>query len=151
MKNFKINEVLGLILLAGYALIHFALPTSFWFTVDLFDVQDTIKGQPIIVDYERTINRPYVADWRIRVRRDTGDGFVQVCSSDTHRQDYDPDNRLPEPVTLEWLAFTDPYCYDLPPGDYLISIAWDINPTMPGAILLSRSARISDRFSVVAP
>ena len=150
MKHFRLNELLGLFLLAGYVAIHFLLPTDFWFTVNRFDVRDTIEGEPILVDYDRTIKRPYTADWRIRVRRDTGAGYEQVCSSNTHRQEYDPDNRLPDPVTLEWLAFTDPDCYDLPPGDYSITVTWDINPIMPAAILLSRTARVSDRFSVVA-
>ena len=150
MKHFRLNELLGLFLLASYVAIHFLLPTDFWFTVNRFDIRDTIEGEPITVDYDRTIKRQYTADWRIKVRRDTGAGFEQVCSSDTHRQDYDPDVRLPDLVTLEWFAFTDPDCYNLTAGDYSITVTWDINPVMPGAILLSRSARVSDRFSVVA-
>ena len=151
MRHFKMNEILGLLLLAAYTAIHFLLPSSFWFTVDKFDVLDSIEGDVIEVDYKRTIKREYVADWRVIVRRETEGGYEQVCSSPVHRQDYDPEQVLKKPVTLKWLAFTDSRCYELPAGKYVVTIAWDINPVLPGALLLSRTERVSDRFSVVAP
>ena len=44
-------------------------PASFWFEVERIDIHDGIAGQPVTVDYARTIHRPFVADWRGKVWR----------------------------------------------------------------------------------
>ena len=147
------DEKLGLwvpIALLLFAAINFAVPSGFWFRVDRLDVRDGVYGQPIIADYEREIVRPFTADWRIKIRRASGDGLEWVCASPLQREDYDDRSRKPQPVTLEWLAWTDPRCYELTPGDYVITVTWELNPDGLQSLFLRRTVSVTDSFTIEA-
>lgn len=131
-----------------FAVVGFVLRGDFWMTVEKMDVQDAIEGEPILIDYERTIRRPFTADWRVQVRRVTGDGLEWVCATPVAREDYDARSRLPRPVTLAWFAWTDPRCHNLTPGQYEISAAWEVNPDGLASILFRRTVRATDTFTI---
>lgn len=139
-------SVAGLMLI--FAVLGFALRADFWMTVEKLDVQDVTQGEPILIDYSRTIRRPFTADWRVKVRRFTDDGLEWVCATPISREDYDAKSRLPRPVTLQWFAWTDPRCYDLQPGRYEIAATWEINPDGLASIMFRRTARVTDTFTI---
>lgn len=146
------DEKLGLLIpafLLGFAGLNFIMPASSWFSVNSLDVHDAVEGDQIIVDYDRTIRRSFTADWRVKIRREAGDGLEWVCATKPHREDYDLKSRLPEPVTLEWFAWTDPRCYELPAGDYEITAIWQLNPGGIASLLFSRTVTMTDQFKIM--
>lgn len=145
------DEKLGLlapVLLLAFAAVNFIVPSSFWMVVDRMDVHDSVEGQQITMDYERVIKRSFAADWRVKIRRASGDGLEWVCSTPVAREDYDSRSRPPRPVTLEWFTWTDARCYTLPPGQYHITATWEINPAGIAAMLFRRTITMSDTFVV---
>lgn len=147
------DEKLGLlapVFLLGFAAMNFVLPASYWMKVNNFDVLNGIEGSPVLIDYDRTIKRNFVGDWRIKVRRFSGDGLEWICATTPSREDYDPKTVLPEPVTLEWFAWSDDRCYDLPAGEYEITATWEINPVGMASVLFRRTLSVTDTFSVEA-
>lgn len=153
MKILHFDEALGIpAAMFGilYFLLHLALPASHWFEVNKFEVHDAIEGQPVIIDYDRTIARDFWADWRVEVTRIDGADVSQVCSTVWQREDYEPGNRLPVPVDLEWLAYVQPKCFNLAPGDYRVSVTWLINPFGLRRLFLGRTESASDTFTIFA-
>lgn len=151
MKLLHIDEAIGIpaaIFGIMYFLLHLALPSSYWFEVNRFEVADAAEGEPIIIEYDRTIAWHFWADWRVEVTRINGSGVSQACSTVWQREDYDPEETLPDPVTLAWFAYTDPKCFNLPPGDYRVTATWFINPIGLMRFLLGRTASVSDTFTI---
>jgi hypothetical protein len=150
-----LDEKLGMsviaLILAVVAFL-FVTPASFWFQVTKLDVHDAETSAGLTVDFDRTIRREFEGRWRIDVRREVApDQWEWVCATDWKAQHYSPDAVLPVPVTLEWLAYTDPRCFDLEkPGKYSIDVFWDI---WPGSLLFERNVRRADTFTIfgVAP
>jgi hypothetical protein len=64
----------------------------------------------------------------VKVWRDEAGEWVPVCTTPVSRETYRPGTKLPETVTLEWFAYTDPDCYELPAGDYQLEVVWEVNP-----------------------
>lgn len=139
----------GTLFLLLFAALNFAVPASFWFSVTAVDVLDGEQGQPMIMEYDRTIRRAFTADWRVKIRRHSGDGLEWVCATPVQREDYDRRSRKPDPVTLEWFAWTDPRCYDLDPGDYTLTVTWEINPSGLAALMFRRTVSMTDNFRVL--
>ena len=145
------DEKLGLSLAAVllfFAAANFAIPSSFWMSVQKLDVLDAKQGEEILIDYERTLRRPFVADWRVKIRRVTGDGLEWVCATPVAREDYDTASRLPRPVTLRWFAWTDERCYNLGPGQYVLSATWEINPDGLATLFFRRTVTRTDTFTI---
>lgn len=148
MSRLHRDELVGLflaLLMILWAASHAVMRSDYWFEVVAFDVRDVTYGDPITIHYERKIARQFSADWRVNVRRKTDRGLEFVCSSPTRRDDYEPTAVLPEPVTLEWFAFTDPRCFTLHPGQYQITVTWDLNHD---SLIFHRTVRVSDEFEV---
>lgn len=147
------DEKLGLLaplFLLVFAAFNFTVPASFWMQVHRLDVLDTKAGEPILIEYDRTIRRAFTADWRVKIRRATGDGLEWVCATPSAREDYDSQSRLPEPVTLQWFAWTDERCYNLTPGQYSITASWEINPSGIAALFFRRTVSQTDTFIIEA-
>jgi len=106
----------------------FIAPAYHWLKVDRVEVLSSVEGQPILMEYQREIRRPFVGDWRVKVWRVEGQEVTPVCTTPISRENYKPGTKLPDPVTLEWFAYTDPDCYQLPAGDYQMEVVWDVNP-----------------------
>ena len=105
----------------------FPLP-SWWFEINRFRVMDAQAGQPIIVDYDRTIWRNFEGQWRVEVWRDQRANWVSHCVANGGPQEYRTDTVLPDPVTMDWLAYTEPRCFNLPQGTYKVSVQITVNP-----------------------
>ena len=104
-------------------------PTSFWLEVKNIKVHDVKVGEPIIMEVDRTIHRPFYADWNVTVRKEEGEGYVINCLNRA-ATDYRIDAKLPNPVTLDW--WSNGACSDLKPGYYIITTSWDIRPDILG-------------------
>ena len=104
----------------------FPMP-SWWMRIDRLDVHDSAEGQPIIVGYDRTISRDFDGKWRVSIWRSLRGEWSSYCTAEGV-QFYRSDSVLPEPVTLEWLAYTRPRCYTLPKGVYQVAVHIEINP-----------------------
>lgn len=148
MYNLKPDERIGVILsllMAGSIAIQFAFPAWRWLDVQKLDVLSGPSGEPILVDYDRQIETEFSGQWRVKVwRKDDDGGLTPVCAPPTKAETYRPGTKLPDPVTLEWLAYTDPKCYNLLPGSYEIEVIWTINP---GAVM-ERTVKRRDEFRV---
>ena len=105
-------------------------PASYWFEVDRLEVRPSAVGEPIVVDYGRQIKHPFEATWRVEVwQLDAYSGkWISYCTTPSTTQGYKPSATPPNPVTLEWLAYTSERCYDLPAGTYYINAEWLLNP-----------------------
>ena len=148
MSGLHLDEKLGVPLFVGVAVFVaflFLTPASFWFKVDRLDVQDAATWQDITIDYARTINRDFEGQWRATVRQETAEGWQLVCSTQWQPQDYQTDAVLPDPVTLQWLVWTEPDCYQLGQGRYEVRVTWDINP---GSWIFGRKVTRTDTFMI---
>ena len=101
-------------------------------TRDFFEVA-YITGKRIdhtaVLDVNRTIKAPLHMSFTVRVMEQEAKGWSEFCSMSTPGAIlYDPDNRLPEPVTLDWWTWGE--CAALPDGPARIITTW--TPTPPG-------------------
>lgn len=105
-------------------------PASYWFEVDHLEVQSSNVGDAIVVDYDRQIKHEFEAAWRVEVwQLDAYSGkWISYCTTPETVQGYKPSATPPNPVTLEWFAYTNKRCYDLPQGTYYINADWTLNP-----------------------
>jgi hypothetical protein len=148
MSGLHIDEKIGVpfaLIVSLMVAFLFMTPASFWLHVNRMDIQDAATWQDVTVDYDRTIRRDFTGEWRAMIRRQVEGGYEVVCASEWQPNDYQTDAVLPEPVTLEWLLWTAPYCYRLPPGAYEATVTWRINP---GSWLFERETRRTDGFLI---
>lgn len=122
--------IIAFVWIFGWGLSH-VWPSSWWLEVDRISIVDAKAERPIIIDVNRTIKRPFNAEWRVHVRKWSGLGWQIHCTGHGGG-DYRVDSVLPIPLTLEW--WTDGSCKTLPKGKYLVSTQWVIN----GGILPSK-------------
>lgn len=120
--------VAGASLIAALVMMQFIFPAWHWLWVDKLNVLTARENEPVPVEYDRKINMDFTGDWRVKVWRVESDGLLPVCASPDKAESYRTTAKLPAKVTLEWLAYTDPNCYKLEPGDYEIEVVWNINP-----------------------
>ena len=86
-------------------------------------------GNTAELDVNRTIKAPLHMSFTVRVMEQEAKGWSQFCTMSTDGAIlYDPDNRLPEPVTLDWWTWGE--CPALPPGPARIITTW--TPTSAG-------------------
>ena len=120
------------------------LPASFWFDVRNVQVLDTVHGASPAMVIERTIHRPFTADWTVSVLRISEDGTSAYCSVEGHN-DYVPGAVIPPGVNLDW--WTWPERCELEVGQYVVRTLWEIR--LFG--FLSKDIRItSNPFNVFA-
>lgn len=120
-------------MLAG--LLYFAamivpLP-GWWLSVQMIHVYDSAAGQPINMEYERTIARDFFGEWSVEIERAERGEWSSYCATPVTRQQYKQYRAVPETVTLEWFAYTNERCYRLPRGVYRIHAVWVVNPGTP--------------------
>jgi len=116
-------------------------PSSWWMDVRRVLVFDGIAGAEIVMSVDREINRPFIADWAVAVRRQADRGWVVHCAA-TGQSRYNVDSVLPDPLTLDW--WTDGKCQKITiPGQYRISTIWTIRGEngLPDKIIERRSNR----------
>lgn len=148
MSGLHVDEKIGVplvLFIAAVVAFLFLTPAGFWFRVDRLDIRDAAHATDVTVDYERTIRRDFEGAWRATIRREVQNGWEVICSTAWQPQDYQIDAVLPEPVSLQWLVWTDPNCYQLGPGAYEANVTWVINP---GSWFFERQVKRSDRFMI---
>lgn len=122
----KTSILVAGLMLVGSVLSVFPTP-SWWMEIDRLNIHDSAGG-PIIIDYDRAIKRDFTGKWRVEVWREQRGEWSSWCAAEGTPQEYRPEAVLPRPVTLEWLAYTQPRCYTLPAGTYRVELSIDINP-----------------------
>lgn len=115
--------------LAAYHIASILPGGSWWLDVDRVTVFDAPAGAAVVMEVDREVRRPFTADWRVLVRRWTGEGWLIVCTA-SGDGDYRPDDVLPSPLTLDW--WTDGQCPHPPEGQIMVSTVWTINTALPG-------------------
>lgn len=151
MSNLHVDERIGVpivIFIAAVVMFLFLTPVTTWFSVNRFDIRDAETWQEVTIDYQRDIHREFDGAWRTTVRRVVEDGVEIVCTTDWHPVDYDDRSVLPKPVSLEWMLFSEPECYQLPPGEYEATVSWVVNQGSP---LFERNVRRTDTFLIYGP
>jgi len=118
----------GIPVLAYWAL-YFIPTASYWMTVGRVTAFDAPFGASVVMEVDRSIRRPFTAEWRVLVRRHDGLGWQIVCTA-RGGGNYRPDASLPSPLTLDW--WTDGQCPSPPPGQIMVSTTWTINSGLPG-------------------
>lgn len=117
----------------GLFLIAWLWPANWWLEVRRMHVNDGLAGQPITMEVERKIIRPFFGEWSAIVRKRQGAGWVVVCPS-VGSTDYRADATLPHDLTLEW--WTAGTCPALVAGSYVLTTTWAIYPEfMPKKVL----------------
>ena len=96
-----------------------------FFEVRRVSVGNSVVGDPVILDVDRSILREFNGSYVVEVRK-----FPQrtaYCGGYGSTR-YHPDATLPEPVTLKWWTFQgDCIGPNLPAGDYIIITYWKID------------------------
>lgn len=101
------------------------LPPSYWFQVHSIMISDSFIGNPIEVDYDRTINNAFKGSYIVTVRKKVNSGgFYTYCKANDD-VDYRLDNELPDFVSLKW--YTYPTECELTAGTYRVDTLWEIN------------------------
>lgn len=109
----------------GLFLIAWLWPASWWLDVRRMHVNDGLAGQPITMEVERSIIRPFFGEWSAIVRKRQGSGWVVVCLS-AGSTDYRADAALPHDLTLDWwTAGTYPA---LVADSYILTTTWVVYP-----------------------
>jgi len=118
-------------------------PASWWFRNVVTFVHDAQIDEPVFMEVNREIRRPFFADWSVIVRRLEIGGWTIVCTAHG-KGDYLPGSTLPDPLALEW--WTDGQCSYPPPGRLYLTTIWRIQgPTGPRPVVVT-----SNIFEVTA-
>lgn len=131
MKNLRRDTILLMILSAAWVILICGSlwPTSYWFEVKHITVNDATLGEPVIMEVDRTIKRPFYAEWTVTIREAVADGYVIRCLTKAST-DYRVDATFPDPLTLDWWSNSE--CNDLDEGSYVMTTTWDIRPDILG-------------------
>lgn len=102
-----------------------SLPISQWFVATQLYVPDFNADEPPFILWDRTIKKPFTADWVVNVQAFLPSSKTfNTCYGDG-RGSYSPEKALPaEGVTLEW--FVGKKCFLLP-GKYRLEATWIIH------------------------
>lgn len=119
------------IVLLSISYIQHILPASNWLEVNSVYVYNAVLGETPVMEVDRDIKQSFTGVWVADVEKLNDNGrFVIFCSS-TGKANYDLDNDLPDPLTLDWWTYpTD--CTPVEPGKYRIVTVWTLN--LDGAI-----------------
>lgn len=114
--------LLGL-LLTGIS--HLAFPATYWIKPRAVIVSDGVVGQPVTLRVDRAVKRKFKGEYHVYIR--SLPGQVAYCEAHGNIR-YRTDALLPDPVTLEWWAYSDPRCHgrNLKPGMYAMKTCWEI-------------------------
>lgn len=111
-----------------------------WFTVQDVHVEDTVVGKTPVMKVDRTIHKPFHAEWIAEVHKQNPDGsFAFFCKGDGEN-DYNTSDRLPtgNKLNLDW--WTWPTQCRLPEGKYTVDTLWVLKlPNYPDKQVRAKS------------
>ncbi len=114
-------------LLAVSVVVLVAFPAGWWMQIHSLSIRDARLGEPIILDYNRSIRRNFQGEWRVEVwRADRGMWHAYCNSQGAHG--YRANATIPAVTTLEWFVDGKDRCFRLPEGSYKVVVRIDINP-----------------------
>lgn len=101
-----------------------------YFEVARVSVGNSVLGDPLIMDVDRTIHRPFAGSWAVEVRTFPERSVYCTGAGDVI---YRPEAELPKPVTLEWWTLSQ-RCKGpvLPADEYIIVTTWTIHSPARG-------------------
>lgn len=123
--------MVGLAFLAvfGTDVYRWLSPASLWFTVEKVQVFDAKIGEVPVMDVERTIHKPFHAEWIVEIQNVTTGkpALVQGCPG-KGENDYRPQDKLPvgNDLNLDWWIW--PTKCKLPKGKYRLDTLWNVDP-----------------------
>ena len=98
-----------------------------FFLVRSVEIGNTVAGEPVLMNVDREILAPFRGSYSVDVR--TFPERSLVCRAGDSYIDYNPDNNLPNPLTLAWWADNgDCSIDDLTPGEYIVVTTWTLHP-----------------------
>lgn len=119
------------IIIAGWAAmlawstLQAALPASWWFDAGEIRVSDTTVSEPCApMSFERTIERPFYAQWAVTIMQRKADGGFTTYQTYSGGNDYRPENQLPDDLNLCWWTWQD--TLPLLPGTYRVHTLWKL-------------------------
>ena len=131
-------------LFSAYTAVY-SWPATWWFDARSVTVFDAAERKPIQMLVDRTINRPFVGEWNVLVRRADPDGMTVKCQA-RGTGNYRVDSTFPVPLTLEW--WTSGECPSLPQGRYIMTTVW----RLPGFLGIPKVIAVdSNPFTVHEP
>lgn len=96
-----------------------------FYEVRRVSVGNSVVGESIILDVDRTIHREFSGSFVVEVR--TFPQRTAYCVGEGSVR-YHPEAELPDPITLQWWTFNDECTGpDLPVGDYIVVTHWTIH------------------------
>lgn len=111
----------GVMLLVAIKAAAVFWPASYYLTVNrLWVPSQQPAGAEIELAWDRTIHRPFVGEWSLRVMKRSGAYFYNFCEA-SGEGPYQAGTSGPQVATIGW--FSGGRCPTLPPGDYQILIA----------------------------
>lgn len=95
-----------------------------YFRPESLSIGSAVEGQPVYLDFKRTILQPFRGRYTVEVRTFPERTIVCTAGDDLT---YRPDNVLPEDITLSWWT-NDGTCNSdiLGPGEYVVTTRWDM-------------------------
>mgnify|MGYP001582905566 CR=1 FL=1 len=98
---------------------------DYFFEVHSVNVGNSVHGEPVILSVDRQVNHQFFGKYNVEVR--SFPDRTTICTG-SGESTYLPTAKLPEPLTLEWWAFSED-CKGgtLPVGDYIIHTSWTVN------------------------
>jgi hypothetical protein len=99
--------------------------TDNWYEVRAVTVMDAVEGDTVQVTVQRSIRRPFTAEWVVTVRKLTAEGLRSTCTGHGRSQYLEELVQLTT-VTLEWWMGRDHPCV-LKPGRYVVDSIWTLD------------------------
>lgn len=115
------------------------IPASYWFEPSSVMIADARSGECPEMRFDRDIHRPFNAAWKVTLLRREDGGFVTAMPVFEGRNDYRPENVLPDDLDLCWWAWSDFTIDPLPPGEYRVNTVWTLD-TAGGPRSIRRSS-----------
>lgn len=117
--------------------------TEFLQVVEL-RIPDHEVGDNPQIKYQRNILQPFRGFWVAEIQKRSGSGVETICYG-PGAANYDPNDRLPDDLRLEWIMAKD--C-NVPAGEYRIEVGWDI---IAEGYPLKQLSYFSNWFTVTEP
>lgn len=116
-------------------------PTE-WYELRSVYVSDTKYGTSPKMKVDRTIKKPFIGEWTVKVNQVIGEQVVEKCPAVGVTR-YMPENSLPHDLDLDWWTF--PTVCNLKPGRYEVDTQVAIR--VHGLFQMYQSAK-SNQFQV---
>ena len=120
--NWSSTLIAGWGVMLAVSAFHATLPASWWFDAGTVHVSDARPGECPAMDFDRTIERDFRAEWVVTIMKQRIDGRFTTYGTYTGGNDYRPENVLPDDLNLCWWTWEDDL--RLMGGAYKVNTLW---------------------------